>query len=95
LNVSEIHYLPRNLKILTGFVKQSGVMRRLMNFIISTGLIAAGLYVFYEELFVRYSGLHGRYEPLGVGLILVGSGVVWLWYYVIGDIVLKRLIGED
>jgi len=66
-----------------------------MNFIVSAGLIAAGLYVFYEELFVRYSGLHGRYQPLAVGLILVGSGVVWLWYYVIGDIILKRLIGEE
>jgi hypothetical protein len=70
-------------------------MRRLMNFIISVGLIAAGVYVLYEELFVRPSGIHGRYQPFGVGLILVGSGVVWLWFYVVGDIVLKRLIGED
>jgi hypothetical protein len=31
-------------------------MRRLMNFIVSVGLICAGLYVLYEELFVRYSG---------------------------------------
>ena len=28
-------------------------MRRLMNFIVSVGLVCAGLYVLYEELFVR------------------------------------------
>jgi hypothetical protein len=71
------------------------VMRRLMNLIVSAGLISAGLYVLYEELFVRYSGIHGRYQPFAVGLVLVGSGVVWLWFYVIGDIVLKRLSGEE
>ena len=70
------------------------VMRRLMNFIISVGLIGAGLYILYEELFVRYSGIHGRYQPFGLGLVLIGSGVVWLWFYVVGDIVLKRLSGE-
>jgi hypothetical protein len=70
-------------------------MRRLMNFIVSLGLICAGLYVLYEELFVRYSGIHGRYQPFGVGLILVGSGVGWLWFYVVGDLVLKRLSGEE
>jgi hypothetical protein len=70
-------------------------MRRLMNFIISVGLIGAGLYVLYEELFVRYSGIHGRYQPFTVGLVLLGSGVVWLWFYVIGDMILKRLIGEE
>ena len=69
-------------------------MRRLMNFIISVGLIDASLYVLYEELFVRYSGIHGRYQPFGLGLVLIGSGVVWLWFYVVGDIVLKRLSGE-
>jgi hypothetical protein len=46
-----------------------------MNFIISVALIGAGLYVLYEELFVRSSGIHGRYQPFGVGLALVGSGV--------------------
>jgi hypothetical protein len=65
-------------------------MRRLMNFIVSIGLIGAGLYALYEELFVRYSGIHGRYQPFGVGLVLIGSGVVWLWFYVVGDIVLTR-----
>jgi len=70
-------------------------MRRLMNFIVSLGLICAGLYVLYEELFVSYSGIHGRYQPFGLGLVLIGSGVVWLWFYVVGDIVLKRLSGED
>jgi len=65
-------------------------MRQLMNFIVSVVLICAGLYVLYEELFVRYSGIHGRYRPFGVGLVLLGSGVVWLWFYVVGEIVLKR-----
>jgi hypothetical protein len=54
----------------------------------------ASAYVLYEELFVRYSGIHGRYQPFGVRLVLVGSGVGWLWFYVVGDIVLKRLSGE-
>ena len=70
-------------------------MRRVMNFIVSVGLVCAGLYVLYEELFVRSSGIRGRYQPFTVGLILVGSGVVWLWFYVVGDIVLKRLSGEE
>jgi len=70
-------------------------MRRLMNFIAAVGLIVAGLYVLYEELFVRYSGIHGRYQPVTVGLGLLGSGVVWLWFYVVGDIILKRLSGGD
>ncbi len=59
-------------------------MRRLMNFIVAVGLILAGHYVLYEELFVRYSDIHGRYQPFGVGLVLIGSGVVWLWFYVVG-----------
>jgi hypothetical protein len=71
------------------------LMRRLMNFFVSVGLILAGLYVLYEELFVSYSGIHGRYQPFTVGLVLIGSGVVWLWFYVVGDIILKRLSGDD
>jgi hypothetical protein len=55
----------------------------------------AGLYVLYEELFVRYSGIHGRYGPFGVGLALFGSGVVWLWFYCLGPIILKRLSREE
>jgi len=70
-------------------------MNFLMNFIVSVGLICAGLYVVYEELFVRYSGIHGRYQPFGIGLALIGSGVVWLWFYVLGSIVLKRLAREE
>jgi hypothetical protein len=70
-------------------------MRRLMNLIVSIGLTGAGLYVLYEELFVRYSGIHGRYQPFAVGLILLGSGAGWLWFYVVGDIILKRLVGEE
>ena len=71
------------------------LMNFLMNFIVSVGLICAGLYVVYEELFVRYSGIHGRYQPFGIGLALIGSGVVWLWFYVLGSIVLKRLAREE
>ncbi len=67
-------------------------MRRFMNLIISVGLICAGLCVLYEELFVSYSGIHGRYQPFGVGLILFGSGVVWLWWYVVGPIVLNKIL---
>jgi divalent metal cation (Fe/Co/Zn/Cd) transporter len=70
------------------------VMRHLMNLIVSVGLIYAGVYVLYEELFVSYSGIHGRYQPFGIGLILFGSGVVWLWWYLVGPIVLKRLTRE-
>ena len=69
-------------------------MRQLWNLIVSVGLICAGLYVVYEELFARYSGIHGRYRPFGVGLVLFGSGVVWLWFYVLGPIVLKRLLAR-
>jgi hypothetical protein len=67
-------------------------MRRAANLIISLVLICAGLYVLYEELFVSYSGIHGRYQPFAVGLVLVGSGVGWLWFYGVGDIILKRLL---
>jgi hypothetical protein len=70
-------------------------MRRLMNLIVSVGLMGAGVYVLYEELFVRYSGIHGRYQPFAVGLVLLGSGAGWLWFYVVGDIILKRLVGEE
>jgi hypothetical protein len=70
-------------------------MRQFVNFIVAVGLICAGLYVLYEELFVRYSGIHGRYGPFGVGLALFGSGVVWLWFYFLGPIVLKRLSREE
>ena len=70
-------------------------MRQLMNVIISVGLICAGLYVVYEELFVSYSDIHGRYGPFGVGLALFGSAVVWLWFYCLGPIVLKRLAREE
>jgi hypothetical protein len=70
-------------------------MRQLINLIVSVGLICAGLYVLYEELFVSYSSIHGRYQPFGIGLILFGSGVVWLWWYLVGPIVLKRLTREE
>ena len=73
-----------------GFVDREGGVVAL-----PVGLICGGFYVLYEELFVRYSGIHGRYQPFGVGLILIGSGVVWLWFYVVGDFVLKRLSGKE
>jgi hypothetical protein len=66
-------------------------MRQLWNLMVSVGLICAGLYVVYEELFVGYSGIHGSSTPIGVGLVFIGSGVVWLWFYVLGPIILKRL----
>jgi hypothetical protein len=66
-----------------------------MRFVVSVGLICAGLYVLYEELFVGYSGIHGRYRPFGLGLALIGIGVVWLWFYFLGPIVLKRLAREE
>jgi hypothetical protein len=68
------------------------MMRQLWNLIVSIGLICVGLYVMYEELFVRYSGIHGRYQPLGVGLVFFGSGVVWLWFYIVGPIVLRKIL---
>jgi hypothetical protein len=71
------------------------LMNLIFNLIVSVLLICAGLYVLYEELFVSYSGIHGRYQPFGVGLILFGSGVVWLWWYVVGPIVLNRLSREE
>jgi hypothetical protein len=70
-------------------------MRQLADVIVSVGLMCVGLYVMYEELFVRYSGIHGRYGPFAVGLVLFGSGVVWLWFYFLGPIVLKRLAREE
>jgi hypothetical protein len=70
------------------------VMRRAANLIISLVLICAGLYVLYEELFVSYSGIHGRYQPFAVGLALLGSGVGWLWFYGVGDIILQRLLSS-
>jgi hypothetical protein len=68
------------------------LMRRLMKFILSVGLICAGIYILYEELFIRYSGIHGRYQPFGVGLIFISSGVVRLWYDFLGPVVIRRII---
>jgi hypothetical protein len=68
------------------------VMRRLTKFIGSIALICAGLYVLYEELLVRYSGIHGRYGPFWVGLVLFGSGAFQLWFEFLGPIVLKKIL---
>jgi choline-glycine betaine transporter len=37
----------------------------------------------------------GSYRPFGVGLVLIGSGVVWLWFSFLGPMVLKRVLRED
>ena len=42
-------------------------MRRLVNFIVCIGLICAGAYFVYGEVFVRFSG---RSKLLVVGLVL-------------------------
>ena len=70
-------------------------MRRVMNFIVSVGLICAGLYVLYEELFVRSFQLSRPLPGLRGWLALIGCGVVWLWFYVVGEIVLKQLSREE
>jgi hypothetical protein len=59
------------------------VMRWLVNFIVSVGLMCAGLYVLYEELFISYSGIHGRYRPFGLGLALLDC---------LGPFVLKKIL---
>ena len=51
-------------------------MRRFMNFILSVGLICAGIYVLYAEMFIQYSGRRSKFVL--VGLTFIGSGVVWL-----------------
>jgi len=70
-------------------------MRQFWSLIVSVGLICAGLYVMYKELFVRYSGIHDRYSVVGVGVVFFGSGVVLLWFYVLGPMVLKRLARDE
>ena len=67
-------------------------VRQPMNFIISGTLICAGLCVLHEEVFARYSVIHGRHQPFGVGLALFGCGVVWLWFYCLGPTVLKKIL---
>jgi len=63
-----------------------------MNFIVSIGLICAGLYVVYGELFIEYSGRAGRYTMFAVGPILIGCGAVKLWFDFLGPIVLKKIL---
>jgi membrane protein implicated in regulation of membrane protease activity len=64
-------------------------MRRLVNFIVCIGLICAGAYFVYGEVFVRFSG---RSKLLVVGLVFIASGVVWLWYEFVGPVVIRRMI---
>ena len=64
--------------------------KRVFNFVASIGLICAGLYVFYAELFVSYSGSHGRYNMFAVGLILIGCGAFQLWFYFILPMLLRK-----
>jgi hypothetical protein len=67
-------------------------IKRLFSFIASIGLICAGMYVLYAELFIRFSGGHGRYNMFGVGLILIGSGVVQLWFGFLLPMLLRERI---
>jgi hypothetical protein len=67
-------------------------IRQLMNFIVSVGLICAGLYAVYGELFIEYSGHGGRYTMFAVGPILIGCGAVKLWFDFLGPIVLKKIL---
>jgi uncharacterized RDD family membrane protein YckC len=77
-----------------GACTETGTMtvKRLFSFIASIGLICAGLYVVYAELFVRYSGRSGRYSMLGVGLILIGCGAVQLWFDFLLPMLLRKRI---
>jgi hypothetical protein len=65
-------------------------MRRLMNVIISVGLICAGTYIVYGEIFFRMSGRGSR--VFGAGLALIGGGIAWLWFDFLGPIVVRRII---
>ncbi len=64
-------------------------MRWLVNFVVAVGLIFAGAYFVYGELFIRFSG---RSKFLVVGLVFIASGVLWLWYEFIGPVVIQRII---
>jgi hypothetical protein len=67
-------------------------MRRLMNVIISVGLICAGAYIVYGEVFFRMSGAGKR--VFGAGLALIGAGIAWLWFDSLGPIVVQRIIDK-
>jgi hypothetical protein len=68
----------------------STFMRRLVSVIISAGLICAGTYIVYGEMFFRMSGPGSR--VFGAGLALVGGGIAWLWFDFLGPIVARRII---
>jgi divalent metal cation (Fe/Co/Zn/Cd) transporter len=65
-------------------------VKQFFTFIASIGLICAGLFFLYEELFVRFSGSHGRYGMFAAGLIFVGSGVHQLWFYFLLPFLLRK-----
>ena len=65
-------------------------MRRLMNVMIGVGLICAGAYMLYGEIFFKMSGPGSR--VFGAGLVFIGSGFAWLWYDFLGLIVVQRVI---
>jgi hypothetical protein len=44
---------------------------------------------------LRASPINQEIATGEIGMSLFGSGVVWLWFYVVGDIVLKRLSGKE
>jgi hypothetical protein len=65
-------------------------MHRLMNVVLSVGLICAGAYMSYEEIFVRNSGPGSKLAA--VGLIFIGSGIVWMWFDFLGPIIIRRIV---
>jgi hypothetical protein len=65
-------------------------MRRLMNVMIGVGLICAGAYMLYGEIFFKMSGPGSRI--FGAGLVFIGSGFAWLWYDSLGPIILQWVI---
>jgi uncharacterized RDD family membrane protein YckC len=67
-------------------------VKQIFTFVASIALICAGLYVVYAELFVGFSGSHGRYSMFGVGLILIGSGASQLWFYFLLPFLLRKKI---
>lgn len=65
-------------------------MRRFMNFIVSVGLICAGAYIVYGEVFFELSGMGSK--VLAAGLILIAGGVAWLWFDFPGPIILMKIL---
>lgn len=65
-------------------------IKRLFTFIGSIGLICAGLYVFYAELFVSFSHSHGRSSMFAFGLVLISCGAYQLWFEFLLPALIRR-----